>query len=231
MCAKTSHPAPGRNGETSAAFDAAMDGLRQALAGRKGDPICAAYLKLRRAANGMSPRALMTSADRGIGAGSAEAILAAFSARRCFMCDGGAVPCETCDGTGRREGHVCPQCDGLGIEPCAFCQAAAWCDGEQTPAELTRGVLRRRIAAVTEDVKRFQGLSLAQALASGDTPARRVRLAAWLMRLKGRLGYVASASNGDGTEARVALSRLGERIGAILEALRSKPDPPGEQDD
>jgi len=220
MCAQTPHAADLRRPGRSGAFDAAMDGLRQAVAGGKPDPICAAYLKLRRTARGMSPRALLTSADRAIGPGSAETVLAAFSARRCFMCNGGAVPCETCDGTGQREGHVCPQCDGLGVEPCAFCQAAAWCDGEQTPAELARGVLRRRIAAVAEDVKRFQHLSPARVLASADTPARRRRLAAWLMRLKGRLGYVASAGNGDGADARVALGGLGERIDAMLEALR-----------
>ncbi|MDY7009384.1 MAG: hypothetical protein SVV80_01345, partial [Planctomycetota bacterium] len=134
-----------------------LDALREAVAKREAEPICLAYLALRKAAaeNGVKLAEMFERADEILSLSASDVIVSAFSHRHCFMCQDGAVSCKECKGTGFVEGGgKCPVCDGLGSMPCDFCQGTGWAARDMIPPEITQDILKRRqLANVKDDLK------------------------------------------------------------------------------
>lgn len=207
-------------------LEQAMDMLRQAAAQKKVDPICAAYLTLRRAAKGMKLAELFALADQALDAPSQILIVSAFSHQRCYMCSDGTVACPTCGGTGLAEpGRRCTKCDGLPV-PCGLCRGTNWSGPEGVPAELSRAVRGRQWVRVRAEVERLDATlqrDLAQYIFRLGFPGRQT-LAAWLMRLQARLGDLAAAGAIPQAEQEQA-QRAGQLIDQLIEELQRAPLP------
>lgn len=220
-------PGHGRRAE----FAAALRDLAQAVAAHEVEPICTAYLELRRAGRGLRPEQILDAASRVNGQSGSDLIVSAFAHRRCFMCEDGTVPCGTCEGTGVVSGRPCPSCDGQGVDVCSFCMGLGWTDAEDVPMEVRRQVSRRRADSLTRDADRLSELPLTEALASArkaDARQRR-KLTPWLLRLQARLDKAAGESNGNGFAA--TCRALCDRTEKILEALRpARPEPAAKED-
>jgi hypothetical protein len=202
-------------------FEAALEELGEAVAARKCEAICIAYLVLRRAGRGMPPREILDAADRAAGESARRTIISAFGRRRCYMCEGGTVRCPTCQGEGVSDGLLCPQCDGLGVERCDFCMGTGLSDLDAVPEELRPAVARRRAGHVDYDLAKLDKLPEPEALRRiQGTAGQRRDLASWLMRLRGRLTHTAArgGNNGDGRARRLAEAVV--RIDLLLEAVR-----------
>ncbi len=207
--------------EQPTSFEAALDRLAQAVARRKAEPICIAYLLLRRAGRGMSVRKVLDAADKATGGKARGVIVSAYTQRRCYMCRDGSSRCKTCQGTGAAEGKPCPQCDGLGVEPCDFCMGAAWSDLDQVPPELRPAVAHRRLAHVEKELRRLSRLPGPEQLRSMQiNPDQRSRLATWLMRLRGRLVIPAGVEGGNGRQRAEQFAAAIETVGRLLDAIR-----------
>lgn len=192
MFVKTIHPERSENEAQPAEpnLSTALAALRLAIEKKKVEGICNAYQVLRNFAGGMNAREFFTTIDRGLGFPATEVIVAAYSHRRCFMCDTGTVKCPQCDGAGPVGiGKVCPKCDGFGVVSCSFCGGKGWFDRTGMPSELIGGVLRRQLAHVQADLKRLSEASgeftpeAIYKLPSEERPS----LISWLIRLKARL--------------------------------------------
>ena len=215
--------------QASPEFRRALKAFAEAVSTRKVELICSAYLALRRSARGMSVTQLLDAADAATAGQARAAALSAFSHRRCFMCEDGTSACGTCNATGLAGGFPCPQCDGLGMEPCPFCRGSAWSDRDQVPPEFRQAVLNRHLARVQKDAARLRGLLQTGAFASATRlPAERRReLIAWLIRLQGRLRDLAGASKGNGENRTARFAALAARIDEILQKMRPPtPSPP-----
>lgn len=220
-------------GRRPAEFEAALRELAQALAERKVEPICTAYLELRQSGRGMPPKEILEEASRVDGQAGADLIVSAFSRRRCFMCEDGTIQCSTCEGSGVVNGRPCPGCDGQGVEVCPFCMGSGWSDEDQIPGEIRRQALRRRTAHLVRDVKKLAKLPLAQAveLAGGASAQQRRELTGWLLRLQARLARAAGQESGNGDKFAAACRTMSDRITKILEALRPKASAAPAQDE
>lgn len=237
VAAGTSSPHQEREGESASvppsAVGQALAEVGRALAGRKVELICTAYLALRRSGRGTNLKELLTCVERVHGPKALAMIISAFSHRRCLMCEEGVAACQTCDGTGTVDRFSCPSCDGLGILPCTFCLGAGWSSPDEIPDEFSKGVLRRRVSHLAKSIRRLAKLPGPDKLAApGALPLeKRKQLVAWLVRLQARLNSLAAApveTWGDHT------SRYGElagRIDGILEAIRPKHHDPLDEDD
>ncbi len=212
---------------SSSGFQRALQGLLEAMAQRQVEPICASYLALRQRAGETSAEELLEHIERHAGQGARALLLSAFSRRHCFMCRDGTSPCQACKGTGVAEGSACPQCEGLGAEPCLFCMGSAWTDRNEVPAEFRRAVLKHHVAHVQKDVARLVKLSPKAWTSARDLgPGQRVELATWLMRLQGRLASLAASVHDNGHQRVARFGVLASRIEKLLDALRVRDPQP-----
>jgi len=168
----------------------ALEELQRAVRSRKVDTIVAAYQGLHDSANGIRSKGVLELAMHALGPEARDAIVSAYSHRRCFMCTRGQAPCDRCAGSGMDEdGDPCAHCRGAGMAPCDFCRGTGWADQETTPPEIRDIVVQRRLSQVNEDLAR-----LARAVkAVGTRDLRRLpeaqlrELTVWLEQMQARL--------------------------------------------
>lgn len=241
MCAQLSDISdapPARNSHengNAGVFDEALKKLAEAIAERKVEPICSAYLTLRRVAGEIPPREIPDRVDRSVTSKSnsaREIIISAFSHRHCVMCSDGVTPCRTCSGSGTVEDFECPTCDGLGVETCSFCAGAGWCDHNEIPDEIRPAAVNRRIKHVKKEFARLDRISKTDmpALLERLQPEQRRELATSLLRLQARLADLAGVkTDNDNNDEYVArFIAWAERIKRFLEAIKSSHPPAGE---
>lgn len=222
-------PAGGAARGRRAAFEAALRKLAEALATRRVEPVCTAYLELRQAGRGMPPERILQAAGEVDGRAGRDLIVSAFSRRRCLMCDDGTLACKTCNGGGVVNDYPCPSCDGQGVEVCSFCMGVGWSDEDEIPTELRDQVRRRRTRSLGHDAEKLNRLSLTRALASarGADASQRRELMPWLLRLQARLAVADDGQDGNGEAFAATRRTLSDRIEKLLQALRpSRPAPP-----
>ncbi len=211
----------------SGGFDEALKNLAEAIAERKVEPICTAYLALRHVAGKTPLIEILKQVDRTVSSKSGSAlamIISAFSHRQCVMCSSGAAPCRTCSGSGTSEGFECPTCDGLGVETCSFCAGTGWSDRHDIPDEIRPAAVNRRIKHAKKELARLDRISEADIPASVKQlqPQQQSELASSLLRLQARLTSLAGVEVGNDAE-HIARFRVGaERIRRFLEVLRAK---------
>jgi hypothetical protein len=104
-----SAPENGNGDGSPPAFKRALRELAAALYAKKVEPICTAYLALRRASRGLVVRELLARITAAGGASAVPMIVSAFAHRKCFMCEDGTTACQTCDGTGMVDRFPCPR--------------------------------------------------------------------------------------------------------------------------
>lgn len=184
----TNDPPAGQDG-----LDRAILALGEAVRDKKVDPICAAYLGVHSAARGMKIAELCDRIVRDLGDGAVQAVVSAFSHRRCFMCADGMLPCEHCEDTGQIEpGRRCPHCDGYGRVICGFCQGTGWADLDTVPTEIRSSVLNRQFAHVKSELQRL--LKAAPGLSEQKikrlAPQQRDAMIAWIVRLSAQLAFL-----------------------------------------
>lgn len=230
----TQHPIGTRDDDAGGAGDASVDPtrqeglaaalehLRRAAVTKDIEPICQAYVALRRVGADLVGRELLVLADQRLGFAAAKLVISAYSHRRCYMCSDGTVACDWCDGAGADgRGRPCSQCDGLGLTICGFCGGTGWADRATVPPELARAVARRQLAHVQADLKQLQQsvASLGRDELDHMSPARRGALGGRLVRLRARLvelSTCAACKNGQTAH----LAELAQRVGILLHALR-----------
>ena len=212
----------GDDNPIGAEIEAGLERLRQAAQAKHVDTICRAYVALRQAAGGMSPRDVLALADDRLQMPVAKLVISAYSHRRCYMCDDGTVTCEFCNGTCLDErGLACSQCDGLGLATCGFCGGTGWGDRAEVPRELAPAVAKRQLARVHNDLTDLQQsvAKLGREALDKMPPDRRGALAGRLIRIAARLEELGQCGICDETHtARIA--ELIERVGILLQALR-----------
>ncbi len=206
----------------SAEPNPALADLAEALAARKVEPICAAYISLRRNGRSMSAADILEGLNGTAGGSAEKMIISAFSHRRCFMCEDGFTPCRTCDGAGIVNDYPCPGCDGLGVEVCSFCQGTGWSDAGQIPAEVLRAAVHRRIRHVSSDLKHLNEILKTGLPASIERlgPEKRRELTSRLLRLRARLANLANAEIENNGGHAAAFQTAESRIGQLLKALQ-----------
>lgn len=212
-------------------FEAALKELGSAVAGRKVEPVCTSYLALRRAGHAMPLQEFVSHIERAHGPVAQAVIISAFSHRKCFMCEDGGAVCQTCYGGGQVDRFMCPQCDGLGLQPCPFCLGTAWNDPDEVPPELRKGVFRRHVAHVEKDAVRLNKLPDPSKLASADSlpPAKRGEVVSWLVRLRARLNILTGSPMDSEAGRAVRYAAIARRIDGVLEALVPKHAAPAEE--
>lgn len=167
--------------------------LQEAVASRKAESICLAYLALRKKAiaSGIKLSEMFGLADEALSQSTALVILSAFSHRHCPMCEDGAARCRECKGTGLTgEERKCPACHGAGAISCEFCKGTGWAPWGMIPAEVPRNTLKRRqLANVKQDmIKLTKTLGKLDAEKTRELPAEaRRNLTRWAMRLRARV--------------------------------------------
>ena len=209
-------------GQPNPELAAALAEFQQAVAGKKAGHICAAYQLLRKAGAGMKLQDLLRLADQALGQPALNLIVSAFSHYHCFMCNGGTMRCDQCHGSGFiDDNRPCPICDGLGLDECEFCRGTGWADRDVIPTELRRGVLTRQFQHVREDVqhlvKTFMGMTTKD-IANLD-PAHRRELAAWLLRLRGRLNDLLKQEAPRTNQERAHFASVAAKIDQCLKIL------------
>ncbi len=210
---------PGTSNTTK--FDKALDDFRKAVAKKDVDGICSAFLAMRLAGNGMSLKEFCAKVDKLIGASCMDIIIAGFSRRKCFMCEGGFRRCETCEGTGVSEmTGKCPSCSGLSEVGCDFCRGTDWCEREMIPLEIQQAVTERQYTRLKKDIKQVNEL-----LRQLDTKklmslpkASHKELLHTFMRLQARITDLieSQALSGEGEQLR----KFNEWIGRVLSLLK-----------
>ncbi len=217
----TSDPAPaGRE-----PFEAALGNLVAAIARRKIEPICVAYMEFRRSAGPRAVKHLLARLNQSVGRLGLVLVAQAFSRRRCYMCDAGSGRCRSCDGTGSDQGRPCFQCDGLGVERCDFCMGSGLADIDSAPEEFRAEAAELRLERLEKELAKLEHIPRAKVLhLKRFTANNRGELASWLIRLRGRLATPTGLASGNGHEHAERLAEAGERIDRLLEALR--PDVP-----
>lgn len=203
-------------------FDKALAELSNSIAARKVEPICTSYLRMRTLARGMKLEEMFNRIKQASGDEALDAIISAFSHRRCFMCDGGVIPCQACQGRGSTDGVPCLSCDGQGVEVCSFCLGTGWTDYNQIPKELRRAVLLRRFKHVEKDLARLartvSGKSLD--LVNQLSEDQKKEIIVWLIKLQARLRELAELGKGKDRRADKFGIAAGQ-IERILKRLRS----------
>jgi len=193
----------------------------QAVRKGRSEAICSSYMALRSLRGQMPFRQLLAAIDEAAGESAGAKIVAAFGRRRCFMCTDGTAPCGTCGGTGMVDRFRCPNCEGLGVEPCPFCLGSSWYAYEDMPPEIRDPARQYRFRHVRKELDRLAAVPLPKAIASARkaTPEKRRQWAPSLMRLYGKLNVLTRhESNGD---AFIQRCRQGmANIEQILDALR-----------
>lgn len=202
-----------------------FDALQKAVANREAEPICLAYLALRKAAteSGVKLAEMFERADKILSRSTSDVIVSAFSHRHCFMCQDGAVSCKECKGTGFVEGgDKCPACDGLGVMPCDFCQGTGWAARDMIPPEITQDILKRRqLANVEVDLKEMKRtIDKLNAKNAEKLQAELQRnLTKWAMRVRARLNSLAEEEI-VGNREKKRLLAAASRLGICLTILR-----------
>jgi hypothetical protein len=201
-------------------IQSALSTLRQALAGQEVQAICGAYHALRNFTDPAGRQKLPEWIEQALGLEAMHAIVSAYSHLHCFMCSGGLVPCESCEGAGHDDGDPCPYCRGLGIAPCTFCRGTGWADRNLLPEELRQAVLQRQLLGVRGYATQLAGLfaRVNPEAVKTMSPPRRRQLAAELIHLRARLTDMAenAASN---TEANVGLAKAARKVENVLRSL------------
>ena len=200
----------------------ALAELQEVVASRKVEPICAAYRSLREAAKGMKVKDLLELADRALGQPAAGIIVSAFSHLHCYMCNGGTMMCDQCEGAGRLENdRKCPQCDGFGVLGCNFCRGGGWAERGVVPAEIRQAVLDRQLVHVRRDLKRLTetGADLTVRKINALPQEKRREAIAWLIRLQARMTDLASIAQFLDPKGKAVLTATAARINSLLEAL------------
>jgi hypothetical protein len=237
-----SGPNTTHNGSSPGAnLQLALDELRQAILTKKSEPICAAYLALQHASAGMQYKELFEAIDKVAGPTGRHMIISAFAHRQCFMCNGGAIACDQCHGTGLTSpGRICPHCDGFGIAFCTFCQGTGWAEMTTTPPEIARSVQSRQVHHVLDEMARFQQqlAVLSPEKIQSLSRADRIKLDEWLMRSQARMGELQDRHNllDQAQEARfnAAIADIDRLLEALVEcnrleavaAMHKKKEPP-----
>ena len=214
-------------------FEEALKELGSAIASKKVEPICTSYLALRRAGHAMPLHEFVSHIESAHGRTAQAVVISAFSHRKCFMCEDGGTVCQTCHGSGQVDRFMCPQCDGLGLQPCTFCLGTSWNDPNEVPGELRKGVFRRQVAHVEKDAARLSKLPDVSKLKSAGSfsPAKRGQIVSWLVRLRARLNSLTGSPVDSEANRAVRYEALGRRIGGILEALVPTHAAPPDEDD
>ncbi len=193
----------------------ALAALNSAVQGRKISPICSSYEALRAVKDANESQAIHF-VQKHLGEMAGDAIVYAYSHRRCFMCEHGILPCDMC-GTLAQHGAHCSQCDRLRVIPCGFCGGTSWADRETVPVELTSLVLRQQLDHTLDDLKRFE--TKAPALTRegiSQLPHRgRKELALWLIRLSARLRDLAATDVAD-EDDNIRLTEAAEDIDPLI---------------
>lgn len=169
-------------------LEQAMADLKAAAASREIERICGAYAVVRKRMPGAKVREVLQRVERALGPQARLILVSSYSHRQCFMCDGGMIPCDPCDGQGSIDGRTCGSCDGFGVQECTFCRGTAWADPQTIPAELRRPVHEWQFHAVQSDLKRLKDeFQLTPDRVARIAPEHRRRVGAWLMKLEARL--------------------------------------------
>jgi hypothetical protein len=201
----------------------AMANLRSAVEAKKVEPICSAYETLRSIAHGMGHKGVVALADRALGVPSVNVIVSAYSHRHCFMCSGGTVPCDICNGAGRiAENRSCPHCEGFAVAACSFCRGTGWADRQSVPSELRAAVLDRQRAHVNRELQQLDTTLLeAQRRPPSqlDASARNSIIAA-IFEVQARLGELSEAGVFSGPEKQAKLQALTEKLDKRLQAYK-----------
>jgi len=205
----------------------ALEALKRAILAKKIEPICMAYQAVRLAGFAMKAKEIFEAIDASAGASARGSIVSAYSHRQCFMCEGGTVPCDQCDGSGLAEpGRVCPNCRGFAITSCTFCQGTGWAEISTIPPEIARSVQERQVKYVMDEMVRVQqqaAVIQAEKLQLLDQPSRR-RLGEWLMRLQARLDNLlerpAALSAPQKQQFAAAMADIDRMVGGLVDGNR-----------
>lgn len=205
-------------------FATALAQLQEALAKRRVEPICAGYIALRRCAAGMPVKALVEKVHSAVGEPGLAILISAFAHRGCFMCEGGASPCLTCEGTGVvHGGRVCPDCEGQGIETCSFCQGTGWSDSDQMPPELRPAIIRKQLFHIDKETARLAAMSGPKMPDPATlAPAQRREISTFLLRLHEQLLYLSHNQVTDGNGLANRIQAVAARTQEVNEAWRVK---------
>lgn len=190
--------------------------LRQAIADKRVEPICAAYQALRDALVPGEDGDVLHLIDPKIAEKIKPYIISAFSHRKCFMCEHGVISCQQCETTGNLlDGRVCPICKGYGQAACGFCRGTGWAVREMLPPELNEAVLQKQVAHLHEELG-----SLSTTIGTGDSeelrklpPEQKRTVAAWLIRIYARLTDLLQSDA-------VRDEKEQERLGTIASRIR-----------
>jgi hypothetical protein len=171
-------------------FDQSLGELAAAIAANEPERICPAYLAAKRLWTGTVGELLATIGHR-CGGQSSDAIVAAFSHLRCYMCQDGASSCPSCEGAG----GDCTTCDGTGMEACSFCGGTGWASEEMIPPEFRPAVKQQH---VNKAIKQAQKLAELRDVWQFGVSARhlprekQIEVGLWLLRLKCRFDTLAA---------------------------------------
>ena len=204
----------------------ALAELREAVARKRVEPICAAYRAVRKAAKTMKAGMLFSMLAEAVDPQIMNLIVSAYSHRDCFMCRQGVTACTQCEGSGEIEAdRSCPACGGLGLSACAFCTGTGWADRQTIPKELRKLVLQRQWTHVRRDLELLDKTFAVDAAAKvrGFDPKQRRSTIAWLIRLQARLADLndvgVAAAEAEADEARLA-AEVG-RIDTYLDMMKA----------
>jgi len=203
-------------------FATALAELVHAIRHRKVESICGAYQQLRQATNGMRVKDLFATVDKALKGPSEDIVVSAYSHRHCFMCADGTNPCDQCEGTGYiEEGRLCPQCDGAGVAPCAFCNGTAWADRETIPQELAKAVLQRQLSHVRTEIQRVAKTfsKLSPKVISQLPPRKRRAAMGRLLRLQARLESLVNHDSIDDPNEQTHLGAMAGQLETCLQQL------------
>jgi len=201
---------------------AALTDLKQAVRAKQAEAICTAYQQLKEANPSSAAAVRLTLATQAIGSAAVGIIVSAFAHRHCFMCQHGATPCRSCDGTGTLPGEdlSCPRCSGTGTRPCTFCNGTAWADAEMAPRELRRAVTQMQLGHVKEELRRAtEILCTLKGKSLNTLPAKQRRSAVhWLRKIQARLADL-SLRDELPAEQRGRLAEDAERMDVCIDRL------------
>lgn len=175
----------------------AVESFASAAESRRIENICKAYETLKASANGLGIHNVIPLADKLIGKSALSLVVSAYSHEKCFMCQGGSIPCEACgdDDSGTRT--ECSHCNSTGLAPCEFCEGTGWVGNDVIPHELLKAVWRHRLKSthkVLEKYARLYDKVFLDALSRRplDDPQRRMAIAETI-RLAAKLRVLANS--------------------------------------
>ncbi len=197
------------------AVERALTNLREAVAEKRVEPICAAYRVFREAVQPDDDEDPFQLIDPEIAEEIRPFIVSAFSHRRCFMCDNGVVHCQQCATAGElMDGKTCPLCKGFGHVACGFCRGTGWAVRELLPHELAGPVLEKQLVHIHEELT-----SLLETIGTGksdelrELPRDQKRtVAAWLIRVYARLRDLIQHDAIPDEQERARLAGIASRI-------------------